>query len=61
MTNKTKVFGRTYCSNESCRGVFSPLPNGTYIQHIGTCQTPVFKSSKQLGAWVRKHLDVNPH
>lgn len=58
MTNNTKVKGREYCSNEVCKGVFSPRKDGTYTQHIGTCDTPQFKSPKQLGAWVRKHLDI---
>lgn len=57
MTNETKVAGKIYCSNETGRGVFSPRKDGTYTQHIGTCDTPKFKSKKQLGAWVRRNLD----
>lgn len=60
MTCETRVFGRIYCANEAGRGVFSPRVDGTYIQHVGTCDTPRFRSGRQLGAWVRRHLEVRP-
>ena len=58
MTNETRVKGKLFCSNETGRGVFSPKADGTYAQHVGTCDTPKFRSAKQLGAWVRRNLEV---
>lgn len=60
MTNETRVYGKQYCSNETGRGVFSVRPDGTYCQHVGTGQTPRFTSPRQLGAWVRRNLEVKP-
>ena len=57
MANKTTVYGKIYCSNKDGEGVFSPTKDG-YQQHVGTGATPKFTSAKQLGAWVRRHLDI---
>ena len=59
MMVEARVFGELYFSNKEGRGVFTRRRDGTWHQHIGTCQTPRFDSGRQLGAWVRRNFDLS--
>lgn len=55
----TRVRGRVYYTNEIGCGIFTERRDGTDQQHIGTLQTPRFRNAKALGAWIRRHLEVD--
>ena len=49
--------GRQVSTNRQGRGVFTRESDGSLRQHTGTMQTPWFKSSRHLAAWLRRHYD----
>jgi hypothetical protein len=57
-TPRTGTFaGRFVETNREGQGVFTRMSDGTLVQHAGTGQTPTFKSSKQLAAYLHRHFD----
>ena len=49
--------GKRVFSNRGGEGIFSQPQGsgGAIVQHTGTGQTPRFRSTRQLAAWVRRH------
>lgn len=43
-------------TNRDGEGVFTRRADGSYQQHIGTSQTPGFRSATQLAAWLRRNF-----
>lgn len=48
--------GSEWACNKYFEGVFSRRKDGTWFQHIGTCDTPRFKSRNHLSRYIRKTL-----
>lgn len=61
-TPKTGPFaGQRVFTNHEGEGIFTHS-NGhspALIQHVGTSQTPTFRSARQLAAWVRRYFDYS--
>ena len=49
--------GQTVFTNRQGEGIFTRRPHGDHQQHVGTGQTPTFRSRRQLAAWVRRQFD----
>lgn len=45
------------CNNDG-GGVFSRRRDGTWQQHVGTCDAPRFKTPAQLRAYIRRAFGV---
>jgi hypothetical protein len=59
-TPRTGAFrGITVTTNSEGCGIFTRRPDWTLLQHAGTGATPVFRSSKHLAAWLRRHHPDN--
>ena len=55
-TPRTGAFaGVRVSTNQDGAGLFTRLADGSWRQHTGTGQTPVFLTPTQLAAWLRRH------
>lgn len=52
--------GQNWACNSAFRGIFSRKSDGTWLQHIGTCQTPRFKSPSEFSSYIRTKLSHEP-
>jgi hypothetical protein len=56
VTPRTGAFaGLEVFTNRQGEGIFTRRADGSHQQHTGTGQTPAFRSSRQLAAWLRRH------
>ena len=59
-TPKTGPFaGQVVSTNSEGEGIFTRSASGSMIQHVGTSETPTFRSARQLAAWVRRYFDYS--
>mgnify|MGYP001603196999 FL=1 len=47
--------GQTVFTSKEGTGIFTKEKNLSILQHLGMGQTPRFRSSSQLAAWIRRN------
>lgn len=48
--------GSEWACNGEGRGIFSRRRDGTWQQHVGTCQAPTFSTPQALSRYVHSHF-----